>query len=82
MQSAAYFHSQSQNFRIKIGEDVTFPCHVNNRGNKDEDPQSFLEQMPDHCQLEIFQLKLVYVEQLLDLSPFKEIVLCSKLVQR
>jgi len=32
-QSAAYFHSQSQNFRIKIGEDVTFPCHVNNRGS-------------------------------------------------
>ena len=42
MQSAAYFHSQSQNFRIKIGEDVTFPCHVNNRGNKDKDPQFFL----------------------------------------
>lgn len=30
--SVAYFHSQQQNFRIKIGDDVTFPCHVNNKG--------------------------------------------------
>jgi len=29
----AYFHSQQQNFKIKIGQDVTFPCHVNNKGS-------------------------------------------------
>ena len=27
-----FFHSQPQNFEIKIGADVTFPCYVNNKG--------------------------------------------------
>ena len=29
-----FFHSQPQNFEIKIGADVTFPCYVNNKGRK------------------------------------------------
>jgi len=31
--SEAYFHSTSEDFKIKIGDDVTFPCHVNNKGS-------------------------------------------------
>jgi len=27
-----YFLSKRQQFKIKIGQDVTFPCHVNNKG--------------------------------------------------
>ena len=26
------FHSKREHFEIKIGQDVTFPCYVNNKG--------------------------------------------------